>query len=199
MTRYWIKIVIGALLVFAAGMAVWKIFHVGVNTVHLISETSDPITIPLKIVNFRVDGANLGRLERIRLIRSAPNAIQSVEVTARVDSAGAADRLRDCTLRLDDLDNINDQTTFVCASGQAAADSGAFELFGEVRIEGTDVVVPLLLPASTVRDLQHRRPQAADSAALPVVPPVPPVHVESPGHPATGAAESAPGTAAPTP
>lgn len=173
MTRYWIKIVLGALLIFAAGMAVWKGVHVGVNTVHVLTETADPITIPLKIVNFRVDGASLGRLEKIRLIRTAPQAIASVEVTVRLDSAAVADRLRNCTMRIDDVENMNEQTTFVCVSPESPAPAGEFEPFGEVRLEGTDIVLPLLLPAAAVRDLQHNGSRGADSLTAPVVPPAP--------------------------
>jgi len=193
MTRYWIKIVLGALLIFAAGMAVWKGVHVGVKTVHVLTDTADPITIPLKIVNFRVDGSSLGRLEKIRLIRTAPNEIASVEVTVRLDSAAVADRLRDCTLRIDDVENMNDQTTFVCATAESPAAAGAFEPFGEVRIEGTDIVLPLLLPAAAVRDLQRHRSRGADSLTVPVVPPPPPApQVTSGAGAAPGASVTSP-------
>jgi hypothetical protein len=193
MTRYWIKIVLGALLIFAAGMAIWKGVHMGVNTVHVVTDTADPITIPLKIVNFRVDGTSLGRLEKIRLIRTAPKEIASVEVTVRLDSAAVADRLRECTLRIDDVENMNDQTSFVCVAPGSPAAAGEFEPFGEVRIEGTEIVLPLLLPAAAVRDLQHGGSQGADSMAAPVVPPVPDVP------PAPGGAEAAAGAGATSP
>jgi len=193
MTRYWIKIVLGALLIFAAGMAVWKGVHMGVNTVHVLTDTADPITIPLKIVNFRVDGVSLGRLEKLRLIRSAPKAISSVEVTVRLDSTSVADRLRDCTMRIDDVENMNEQTTFVCVSPATPAAAGEFEQFGEVRIEGTDIVLPLLLPAAAVRELQHKGSRGVDSMAAPVIPPVPPVPQVTVG------AEAAPGASATSP
>ena len=199
MTRYWLKIVLGALLIFAAGMAVWKGVHMGVNTVHVLTETADPITIPLKIVKFRVDGTPLGRLEKIRLIRSAPQAIASVEVTVRLDSAAVADRLRNCTMRIDDVENMNDQTTFVCVSAESPAVAGEFEPFGEVRIEGTDIVLPLLLPAAAVRDLKHDGARWADSAAVPVVSPMPVVPPMPAVSPATDGAEATGGTGAASP
>ncbi len=175
MTRYWIKIVLGALLIFAVGMAAWTGVRKGVNTVHVLTATADPITIPIKIVNFRVDGASVGRLERLKLLRSAPEKLASVELTVRVDSAAVIERLRNCILRIDDLEHLDEQTTFVCVTGDNPAAIGDFEPFGEVLLEGTDLRLPLLLPAAAVRDFQNKGWQGADSMvpALPAVPPVP--------------------------
>jgi len=175
MTRYWIKIIVGALLVFAAGMAVWFGVRKGVTTVHTVLETSNPINIPLKFVTFRVDGVALGRLEQLKMLRTTPKAISSVEVTVRVDSAAAAERLRQCTMRIDDLNHIDEHTTFVCVAAESPADSGAFMPFGTVSIAGTDIVMPLYLPAASVRDLQHQGFRAADSIAPPSPPELPAV------------------------
>jgi len=175
MTRYWIKIILGALLVFAAGMAVWFGIRKGVTTVHTVLETSDPINIPVKFVTFRVDGTALGRLEQVKMLRTAPKAISSVEITVRVDSAAAAERLRHCAMRIDDLDHIDEHTTFVCVVADSPADSGAFTPFGTVSIEGTDIVMPLFLPAGAVRDLQRQGFHGADSMAPPAPPELPAV------------------------
>lgn len=175
MTRYWIKIILGALLVFAAGMAVWFGVRKGVTTVHTVLETSNPINIPLKFVTFRVDGVALGRLQQLKMLRTAPKAISSVEMTVRVDSAAAAERLRHCSMRIDDLDHIDEHTTFVCVTADSPADSGAFEPFGTVAIQGTDIVMPLFLPTASVRDLQHQGFSGADSMAPPMPPEIPEV------------------------
>ncbi len=169
MTRYWLKIVLGALLIFAVGMAAWLTVRKGVNTVHVLTATADPITIPIKIVNFRVDGANIGRVERLKLLRSAPEEIASVEVTVSVDSAAIIERMRDCTLRIDDLEHVDERTTFVCVTADNPAPID-FEPFGVVRVEGTDIVLPLLLPASVVRDFQNKGAHRADSMAPPTPP-----------------------------
>jgi hypothetical protein len=172
MTRYWIKIAAGALLIFAAGMGIWFGVRKGVRTVHTVFETSDPISIPLKFATFRVDGAALGKLERLRLLRTAPKEITSVQVTVRLDSASYADRIRGCTMRIDDVEKIDERTTFVCITGDAPmAAAGAFEQFGEVMVEGTDIVLPLFLPAAAVQDLRDHGPPNADSIAATVPPP----------------------------
>ncbi len=179
MTRYWIKIVLGALLIFAIGMAVWFGVRKGVTTVHTVFETSDPISIPLKFVTFRVDGASLGRLEQLKLLRTAPKAIAGVEITVRTDSAAAADRLRNCTMRIDDVEHIDEHTTFVCVAAGDPGASGSFVPFGQVLVQGTDIALPLFLPAAAVKDLQHQGWQGPDSLTAPGVPaspdlPVPP-------------------------
>ncbi len=192
MTRYWIKIVFGALLIFAVGMAVWLGVRKGVDTVRIVIDTAEPITIPIKVVDFRVDGASLGRLQTVRILRSAPKAIESVEVTVRLDSAASAERLRDCTLRIDDLEQLDERTTFVCVSADAPAAAGEFEAFGQVLVEGTDIIIPLLLPVSVVREMQNKGWQGADSMApaAPHIPAVPEVKIGG---------EATAGATAPTP
>jgi hypothetical protein len=162
MTRYWIKIAFGALLIFAIGMAINFGVKKGVRTVHTVMETSDPISIPIRFATFRVDGVALGKLRELKLLRTTPKQVSSAEVTVRLDSAAYADRLAACTLRIDDVEKIDERTTFVCVTADNPGMPGAFEPFGEVRVEGTDMVLPLLLPAAAVNDF---RTQGADSAA----------------------------------
>lgn len=178
MTRYWMKIGLGALLVFALGMAVWYGVRKGVGTVHTVFDTADPITIPIKIATFRVDGVPLGKVRQIKLLRSAPKQVSSVEVTVRLDSASFADRLRSCTMRIDDVERIDERTTFVCVTPENPGAAGAFEPFGVLKVEGTDIVRPVLLPAAAVQGFRRHGQPGADSVAPPVqsstgVPPAP--------------------------
>jgi hypothetical protein len=186
MTRYWMKIALGALLIFVIGMGLNFGVRKGVRTVHSVTETADPITIPIRFATFRVDGVALGKLRELRLLRSAPKEVSSAEITVRLDSAASADRLSACTLRLDDLEKIDERTTFVCVTADNPGMPGAFEPFGEVKVEGTDIVLPLLLPAAAVRDFRSEgaanaaadaeaAAQAADSAASGAVAPPAPV------------------------
>ena len=109
-----------------------------------------------------MDGVQLGKLRELKLLRTTPKQVSSAEITVRLDSAAYADRLSACTLRIDDVENIDERTTFVCVTADNPGIAGAFERFGEVRVEGTDLVLPLLLPAAAVQDF---RSQGADSAA----------------------------------
>ncbi len=175
MTKYWIKIIVGALLIFGAGLALWLTAKKGVHTVRTVMETADPITIPIKFADFRVDGASIGKLEQVRLLRSAPKVIEGVEVTVRLDSAAVGERLRACTMRIDDIEHLDAQTTFVCVTPENPGAVGSFEPFGHVLIEGTDIVMPLLLPAAAVQDLKRQTGNGPLIPDVPVVPSVPSV------------------------
>lgn len=164
MTRYWLKITLGALLIFAIGMAINFGVRKGVRTVHTVIDTADPITIPIRFATFRVDGVALGKLRELKLLRTSPKQLSSAEVVVRLDSVAYADRLSACTLRIDDLEKIDERTTFVCVTADNPGVAGAFEQFGEVRVEGTDLVLPLLLPAAAVSDLRSQGAAAAAAA-----------------------------------
>ena len=109
MTRYWIKIAAGAVLIFALGMAVWFGVRRGVGAVHVVMDTDQPISIPIKFATFRLDGVALGKIDHIRLMRSAPKRLVAAEITVRLDSATYADRLRNCVVRLNSLDNLDER------------------------------------------------------------------------------------------
>lgn len=199
MTKYWLKIALGALLIFAVGMGIKYGIDQGKAKVRRVLETASPITVPLKFAGFRVDGQRVGQLERLTLERSDPSHVSSVQLVVRLDSAVDAERLRPCMLRIDDLEHIDENTTFVCLTG-AAADSAVgvahFEPFGEVTVEGSDVVMPLQLPAAVVTQLRDRGWQTFDSAAtVPPVGAVPP----PPAAPAAGATAPTPGGTSVTP
>jgi len=186
MTKYWMKIALGALLVFAVGMGIRYAFNRGKEKVRVVLETASPITVPLRFAGFRVDGQRVGQLERLTLERSDPHHVSSVRLVVRIDSAAVAERLRSCTLRLDDLEHINENTTFVCLTGPGADSAGTvadFESFGEVSVEGSDVVMALQLPAAVVTQLRDKGWQATDSVQF-----VPPVQPAVPSPPSPGGA-----------
>lgn len=188
MTRYWIKIAAGALLIFAAGMVVWTLGRKGATAANSVFNSADPISIPLKFVDFRVDGSPLGKIQRLTLLRTAPEEFTSVEVTVRLDSAAAAERLGSCVLRLEDLEHLDENTTFICATPETPAGAEAFEPFGQVRIQGSDVTIPLMLPSAVVKDLKSKKVDVQVDTA-PVVP-------DPPSPPAGGAASASSGAAA---
>jgi hypothetical protein len=180
MTRYWIKIAAGALLIFSLGMAVWFGVRRGVGAVHVVMDTSQPISIPIKFATFRLDGVALGKIDHIKLVRSAPKRLVAAEITVRLDSASYVDRLRNCVVRLNSLDRLDEHTTFVCAAAGDSSVAGAFEPFGQLLVEGTDVAVPLLLPAADVHDMQRGGSRVVDSAVVPTPPAAPGVPVIPP-------------------
>ena len=64
MQRYWLRIALGALAVFVLGMTAISIYRNGRAKVEELANSADPITIPLAILPFQVDGDRMGRIER---------------------------------------------------------------------------------------------------------------------------------------
>ncbi len=154
MRNYWIRIAAGALGIFAVGMLVITAVRGVKNTVTSTIHSSDPIPIPLiGLVPFRLGSTPLGSLSRIEFLRSDPQHLSGVRVLVKLADSVSADRLRDCQIALDDVENIDENTTFRC---QTPGDSLAgLEPFGVVIVRGTGDSFPLLLPGRTVADLRQ--------------------------------------------
>ena len=153
MAKYWVRIVLGALLVFGVGYAAYA---TGRGFVHRIDSDQD-LTIPLgSFVPFKLNGEKLGTFRSLVIRRSSPRAISGFELRARLTDSTALERVRDCKLSVTDPAHIDERTTFFCLP----ADSG-YEAFGEIRLDlrvGSDtrtVIQPLLLPEAVVRDLRR--------------------------------------------
>jgi hypothetical protein len=160
MRNYWIKIVFGALAIFAVGMVIRKAINVAKAKVRVISDTSNPITIPFPfgIVPFKLDGTKLGTVERVTLLRDTPKGISNIHLVVDLADSVAATALEKCLLVIDHPQNIDENTTFRCQN----RDTTGLHLihYGEVRVKGNDQAFPLLLPEQAVADL---RSEGADA------------------------------------
>ena len=143
MRSYWIKIVLGALAVFAVGMIVARL----VGRVRQVATSDDTIEFPLAFIPFRVDGTPLGDLQRVRVIRAAPDRVSSVHLRAELHDSLSVGRLRDCILVIRDVEHLDNHTTFECAT---AADTVGQDLvaFGTIELRGSGEALPFLLPRS---------------------------------------------------
>jgi hypothetical protein len=156
MRAYWIKIALGALGVFAVGMLLITITRRVVRRVRTVAESSDPITIPLAFVPFRLDGNRLGTFDRAVLIRKAPNEVAELHLAVTLADSTGLGRLKDCALlaRLGTRRQRGvefSDADFACVPADSAAARGA-ERFGEVAFDHGAVTVPLFVPA----DVAHR-------------------------------------------
>lgn len=115
MRTYWLRIALGSLGVFAIGMVVWTLGLKGKAKIKDMVESADPITIPLALIPFKVDGQSLGTLRQVKIIRSEPEKVKAVNFRVRLaDSVGDA-RLADCILVVGgSLKNIDAQHAFSC-------------------------------------------------------------------------------------
>lgn len=159
MRNYWIRIVLGALGVFAAGMALIFVARRVIAKARTVAQTSNPITIPLAFVPFRLDGSRLGTFDRAVLIRKSPKEMSALHLSVKLaDSAGAA-RLAGCGL----LARFTERRTgggavltdadFTCVKPDSVAPPGA-EPFGRVVFQPGDLTAPLFVPADVARRLR---------------------------------------------
>lgn len=165
MRNYWMRILIGAVIIFAVGMLGVTLVRHGMVRVNDVVHGSGPISIPLAIIPFEIGGNKLGTLDRLVLERTAPKNISSVRVEVKLDDSLVALGLSGCRLaaNLDashqaghDLNvklGKEDGGTFRCLSGDAA-DTSLVE-FGRASLKPGGVDLPLYLPREMVEQLQR--------------------------------------------
>ncbi|MEO8201686.1 MAG: hypothetical protein ABI679_14250 [Gemmatimonadota bacterium] len=154
MKSYWFKIIFGAMGIFLVGMLVVTAIRKTRNQVRVISQTSDPINIPFPfgIIPFKLNGTKLGSIQHLTLLRDAPKGISNVRLTVKLADSMSADQLADCFLVVDDVQHINERTTFRCVKSDTAG--MALVPYGIVSLEGNNTTFPLLLPASEIANLR---------------------------------------------
>jgi hypothetical protein len=174
MRGYWLRILLGALGIFAVGMLLVTAVSAVKGRVRSVAKTSDPITIPLPFVPFRVGGQRLGDFERVVLNRDAPNDLRSVDLYVDVGNPTAAEQLERCSGILAAVHETGGGATtlhdaeFSCVEDDST--QAALEQFGEVHIVPGDLVTPLLVSPEVANDLrremiQMRARRGGDSLA----------------------------------
>lgn len=174
MRNYWLKIVLGALVIFAAGMVIAKGINKGSDAVHDIAEGAGPISIPLPgFVPFSLDGARLGSIRRITMYRSAPKLPSSFSVSVQLADSVQSDRLARCIIMLDTSENqgrgsfnVNAKTAFRCMT---AADTAGLNLtqFGTINLRSRPDSFPVLVPRQVIEDLQREAQNSSDRGSVP--------------------------------
>jgi len=155
MKAYWTRIVLGAFVVFGVGLVVWFAVTRAKEQVHVVVESARPITIPIpfSIIPFRVDGEKYGAVHHVTFHRDAPKSVDRIVVQVKLADSVDAAQFKDCLLSLENVDNIDEHTTFDCLK-RDTADTGLVQ-FGEVQLDPSGLMVPLLLTKSDVADLRH--------------------------------------------
>jgi hypothetical protein len=155
MRNYWIRIAMGALGVFAVGMLVHWAYVTGKEKVVRTFNSSDPISLPIAFLPFRLDGPKVGTVDKVVFLRSDPKHISAVRVQVDLSDPGLVARFKNCLIAIDNLDKLNDQSTFRCQNADTTGKG--LVPFGFVRIRTTGDSVPLLLPRQAVKDIQSTR------------------------------------------
>jgi hypothetical protein len=155
MRNYWIKIALGALAVFVIGMVIVTGVRKTRAKVTNTFESTDPISLPIAFVPFRLEGRKLGSLNKVVLLRDAPNQVSGVRVIVALADSVHPDKFQNCLLVVDDVEHYNEKSSFRCEKGDTAGSH--LEQFGYVHFKNTGDSVPLLLPAQSVEELKKVR------------------------------------------
>lgn len=167
MRSYWVKIILGAAIVFAVGMIIRSLFHGVKRGVEYVSEGSGPITSPLFFVPFELGGHRVGTFRELTIYRDSVQKPSSLALTISLrDSATAADVARCIVALLPDSGGNFNPTKFACLS---SSDTGARKLaqFGTLHLRSQPDSFPLFAPAAQIDEIRNswgHRASSADSA-----------------------------------
>ncbi len=163
MRSYWLKILLGALGVFAVGMIGVTLVRGGIAKVHNVVTGVGPITIPLGLIPFVLAGERLGNLDRVTLHRESPSRVNAVELEVDLSDSLFAQGLSGCRLAA----NFTGDTSHRGVDIKVGKDrGGAFRCvpedsipadlvdFGVAIFRPGDIEVPLLLPTDVVTELR---------------------------------------------
>lgn len=162
MRAYWIRILVGAAIVFGIGMVAVAAVKKGSRTVHEIAGGTGPITVPLAFIHFNVDGQRYGTLRQLKVFRdSLQHPSQFALSVSLTDSADTA-RLARCVLIAEVVaDNNNaSPSDFACAAAKDTAGKTLTD-FGTLHVWGTDREYQLWAPAAKVAALRGAKAAAA--------------------------------------
>ncbi len=157
------KIGLGMAAVFGIGMVVASGVDAGKHQVHEYVNTNATITVPLLGLPFRTAKGELGSMRKLSIERSAPDMIESFDLTVRLKDGVSADQFNNCEVTVVDPENLNEHTTFTCLT---AADSGFEDLvhFGYVHFEPSGARHRLMIPTSVRDDIQKHGDKGATVA-----------------------------------
>ncbi len=169
MSRYWLKIILGALAIFVVGTSIFYAAGRGKRRVQEIADSDAPITIPLAFIPFKVDGRNLGTLSRLQIIRSSPKQVESVSFRVKLADSIGEEQLGQCILVAGDngmnfqLKHIKPDATFYCASAKDTVGKNLAPL-GSIETQRGNTYV-LLSAADALKDFDHDTPDKTAAQA----------------------------------
>jgi hypothetical protein len=165
MRGYWLRILLGALGIFAVGTLIVTAVRATKAGVRSVARSAGPISIPLPFVPFRLDGQRLGTFEKLVLNRDAPHDIRSVDLYVDLGRDTAAEAIHRCTgIRavLHDAPagkglTLHD-SEFGCVDNDSIA--ATLEELGEVHFSPGGHTAPLLVPPEVADELRREMIQA---------------------------------------
>ena len=164
MRNYWVKILLGALAIFAVGMIGVTRARRGIAGVERVVASDEPLTIPLSLIPFELQGERLGKLDHVTLMRKSANEVTAVELEIQLADSMVALGLQGCRL-VANMETKGDSginlhvgprspSVFYCAGAGDSAQADLLE-YGHAVLQPGDVEIPLLLSRDMVKELQH--------------------------------------------
>jgi hypothetical protein len=152
MRNYWMRIIFGAVAIFAVGMVGVTLARQGMGKVRGVVEGSGPITLPVAFIPFKLDGEKIGTIQRIKVLRNAPNQVRSVNVRVRLADSVNPGRLDPCILVAYGFEHMNSETTFLCSTAKDTVDEDLVAV-GEVALSRSNRSFRLYMPRDAIQQL----------------------------------------------
>lgn len=157
MRSYWLKIVLGAVLIFAIGMGIRSaVTHVR-HGVQYVSEGSGPISIPLFFVPFELNRQRVGTVRGLTVYRDSTREPSSVRVTIALGDSVTPAAFDSCIVSLLPEPGAGqgvNPTRFSCLK---AGDTAGRKLvqFGTLHLRSSSDSFPLFAPADKVDEIKN--------------------------------------------
>jgi hypothetical protein len=152
MRNYWLRIIIGAVAIFAVGMVGVTLARQGMGHVRGVVEGSGPITLPVGFLPFKLDGEKLGTIESIKILRNAPKEVRSVNFVVQLADSVDPGRLAPCILVAEGFEDINDQTTVLCSNAEDTVGEDLVRV-GTIKLSTTGRPFRLFMPRGAIQEI----------------------------------------------
>lgn len=148
MKRYWIRITLGALGIFALGMVVVAGGRRGVDKVKQLA-AQHSVTLSPGVAPFLVDLRQLGSLTQVAVDPEQGTGFPFINLTVQLDSTADIDGLDECLLLASDVESLRADQGLRCAQG-ISRDS--LVEMGAVTFEPSGETMSIFVPLSEVAD-----------------------------------------------
>lgn len=152
MRGYWTRIILGMLGIFVVGYGVVSAVRAGKSRVRQVTQSADPISIPLAFIPFNLGEQRVGTVRRLTILRREPKSVTGFRIRVDLSDLEALRLLTaNCVMTVDDPTRLNSRTSFQCVQADSAlVEFGRVELLPEGG--GARIDVPLWLPAHVVAE-----------------------------------------------
>jgi hypothetical protein len=141
MRNMWLRIGLGAGVVFLAGMFAISLGRQVKAQVTSAIHDGGRVSVPLALLPFQVGHDKVGSIRQIDVQRNGPSQSKRINIQVRMKEQGWADKYADCLFKVDAPDAGG---LFACIPEGSSEAEGLVQI-GEIRMEPGDLTRPLVL------------------------------------------------------